>query len=350
MMMKSVKLFLKFQKELKRRYKYTIFFSILVLFLIPFVPKLLSNQINTIFTECLSAINSVTASILAAALFAVAIEFSDIRKSLSKNIAFRNFFNIQDDERPYIILPRFTSPKDFSVNLEDRMWLSFNDIIALRHLSTMFAEHKAPAPRIIFDSDLREVLYGQIKDNVKDEKQRKRFDNITKAKSFFSIGLFSNEVSKEIISMSQEFDGYFSKHEISPCLFSYDINATKNERTYLSIPSLNEKDLYQWHNRVKNRNPNNFEHKIIEKESTLTLLSRFNLLNDKTIFIVGGIENRGTRKMASYLRENWRMIRDVKKPERKKEIGNNPFSMIFRQDLKPQTKPLRIATYYRNNE
>ncbi len=299
----------------------------------------------------LNAVSAVTSSILAAMLATLAINwYSDLRRQETK-AKFMRFFSISVGGEVIIVLPKFKvevaeqNDEDRGANElclkelteVDRACVSWNDLIAARHISAMFAEYGTSVPKIYFDDDVWKTFYDKT---YFDDRGN---DDIRKCTSFIVIGLFSNAIVTEL-SRSLEANRSFK--------ISSREEAKNSERWVEIAPMQREspESLHAWYQETANTQ---------SKSGNFGLLSRVSMPGDRRVLIVGGGRARSTRKMASYLRRHWIKLHDLSEPERNQPLQDKFFSIGFivppkfegKENLgghrrKEKVDPIRGATYY----
>ena len=302
---------------------------LLIFILLLFLFRLLNDEW---VTTCITWLISVLTSILAALFYTHYQVIMDRQRDVRYHNNLKKLIGITSnsrEERPYVVLPLHGKKADLK---EDRQWLSFDDIVALRHISTMLAKNRAPAPRICFDTDKSEILFSKIKDVNKEAEKRVKetgndielikkeltgkYEKIRIAKSYFVIGLYSNDIIEELVEMSQK-RSRLSDGQIIP--FSYDQKDINGNR-HFRLPNKGEKDLIDWHETHKKTKKYQSCSPDNEGTSTWAIIAKMKIQDDKTLIIIAGLNSRGTRKAASWLRKNWDSIRV---DEKKIDVGED---------------------------
>lgn len=284
---------------------------------------------------------AVVGSTLAAALVPLALHLYAHLERRNTRAKFARFFRLSEETRPIFVLPRFKvgrsekETEDHGINgiclkqLDelDRNCVSFDDIVATRHLTTMFAENSVHSPRIFFDDDVWKVVFGETA--LSDEK---RYKEIRDCRSFIVIGIFSNALTTSI-NKSLEISRSFRLSD-PPSAVAGQRNI---EIAPISIKSLDL--LEKW--RAK---PGPFL--TTPSASRFGLLARVALPGDREAFILGGGTARATRKSASYLLKNWAQLYDYRAPERTARLGANAFAMELIVPDADDSSPLLGRTFY----
>ncbi len=273
-------------------------------------------------------------SIVAAAFIAgVLIWYRNIGQNRRKSL-FLNLIGVkrpQEDEVA-IVLPRFpytdcsdcpqnsppTTASDhrnpFTVKdrrLTNRYSLAFDDIAALRHISSIFIELGLKPPRIEFDDDIWDEIYG---------KQTERYS------AYIIVGLFSNYVAMEVANRTNEKEERLFKLSNKEQLHEGFRGAS------VCPPKTSMSDWYnvetvQWDVEVEV----GLETAVpqLQSEPDFGLISKSLTESGKTCFIIGGAKSRGTRKTASFLRKRWEAI--IKETDEKGEakVMNNSFASVY---------------------
>lgn len=296
----------------------------------------------------LNAVSAVTSSILAAMLATLAISwYNDLRRQKTR-AKFHSFFSILPGGEVIIVLPKFKvegaeqnredrGPNELclkELTEEDRACVSWNDLIAARHISAIFAEHGAAVPKIYFDDDVWKTFYDQT---YFDDRGN---EDILKCTSFIVVGIFSNAITTEL-SLSLEANRSFK---------IATLEEVRDGQRWMEIAPMQHESpesLHEWYKETPNVQP---------KTQDFGLLSRASMPGDRRVLIVGGSKARATRKMASYLRRHWIKLHDLSEPERSQLLLDNYFSIEFAVRPKVvgnetsgshrKVDPSRGATYY----
>lgn len=259
---------------------------------------------------------------------------------------FRKFFALEDGKRPVIVLPQFKvgtpSPEsnykgDNGISLKDlsqlgKFCVSYDDTVALRHLTTLFAEFDSPAPKILFDEDVWRFLNGKATTTDKG------FREMDEANTFILVGLLSNSIVATATERKDAKDHRFFKIGSS--------TAFPGQRLTLEVPPLNVSDVGKWRNSAPDST-------TPPSGDAFGLLAKMRIAGNRTAIVIGGENARGTRKLASFLRKNWREVHDFKEMNRKQPILDRPFSISFRiprrvslAEGEGTSEPVRTAVFY----
>ncbi|CAE6754705.1 hypothetical protein R69927_07347 [Paraburkholderia domus] len=290
-----------------------------------------------------NAFFAVFGSILAAALVPLSIHFySDLVRKKTK-AKFTGFFFLPPSRKAIIVLPRFKIENSTGVSQDtgvnslclkevkelDRACVSIDDLVAARHISAMFAEHQMPVPRIFFDDDVWEVVFG--KTNTDDDRHKE----IRECKTFIVVGLFSNAISTEL-NKSLDADRSFRLSTLE--------DANKGDRHVEIAPMENTspEQLRRWGAEESSVSSG-------AQRGSFGLIARLSLPGERVALLVGGGTARATRKMASHLRRHWLQLYDLREMERDVLMGTNSFSMEFAVSDVLGSRPVRGRAYYRSD-
>lgn len=179
--------------------------------------------------------------------------------------------------------------------LTNKYSLAFDDIAAARHISAIFVELGIAPPRIEFDDDARESLFGPRIEEAK----------LRDYKSFIVVGLYSNEVTMNLakiddvdthrcfrLSGIEEF--YAGSRGVSFC--------PKDENP----AEWRTRQLEGWDVAIKSAI--NEDPVKLERHRDFALISTCFSPDGRPCMIIGGARSRGSRKAASYFRSNWKQI------------------------------------------
>lgn len=291
-------------REYKKLKIFTITFCIGIIFIAIIIQIYdLKFGTNHYWLYCKSFLNGILAvggSILAGCLVPIGLKFYSDREKKSIRSKFQLFFGLVDEtQRPIIVLPRFkvtVTPGNNNyhgvnnittkqLSELDEKCLAFDDIVALRHITTLFAENDWKPPRIYFDDDVWEILYGSGQHKNKNiEKQ------IKDAKSFIAIGLFSNCLTTTINSLPYSEQPHF--------FILSNLDSTLQGSRKLQIPPRSCRDIEKWIESPKKSTS-------LPDNETFALFSRIKLKDNRIMTIIGGQTAKGTRKLASFIRDYW---------------------------------------------
>lgn len=233
------------------------------------------------------------------------------------------FLNCTNDssETKVVNLKKVKRSDAIKINREtNRYSLAFDDIVAVRHISSAFVELGLTPPRIEFDDDIWDSMHNGSSDNFK---------------SYISIGLFSNYVTKEIDSrvkadhqrlfkLSDNKEFYNSQRRISICPEHIEpqkwrVSATK-----------------QWDVEIEASLSKSLEE--LQEQKDFALIAKCKAPNGRTCIIIGGGKSRGTRKAASFFRSNWSAIYNHPDLKGNIRVCSNSFAGAYELDAERGAK------------
>jgi hypothetical protein len=291
--------------------------------------------------EILSTVSvSVGGSVIAAALVGFSLIYYREFGERKKRKDFLTFVGIKKPtDKVAIILPRIpngcTENKDLACTnnsstpkrnnaikdsrITNRYCLAFDDIVAVRHITSIFVKFGLKPPRIEFDDDTYDYIFENAFENSSDPKLveiHKRFESFN---SFISIGLFSSYVTTEFANrrnssdkrsfkLSDEKSFFNGIRKVSICPEEDDVD---NWRKSTSV---------RWYG-IKADITKPFEHLAEQKD--FSLIAKCKTPKGKSCLIIGGGKSRGTRKAASFLRKNWESVFNYSDYRGEKKIRDN---------------------------
>lgn len=283
-----------------------------------------------IATVVLSVGGSLTASAISAYLIN---RFNDAGMRRAK---LRAFFKVDDlSKQIAIVIPRFPyrAPGDSGnatnnpigrcpeavkdSRLTNKYSLAFDDIAAARHISAIFIELGVAPPRIEFDSDVWDSLFSTDGENRR----------LSHYKAFICVGLFSNEVTMEFATRTDERQQRYFK-------LSSRTEFYRSLRAVAICPygpgplSWLQTNPTDWDIKIEARLTDNPD--TAEREPDFALIAKCLSPDGRQCLIVGGGRSRGTRKAGSYLRRNWESLYDHPGESRASKTRSNSFAAAFK--------------------
>ena len=301
-----------------------------------------------------SALGNLSASLTAAVLGALLFRVWTERGVHRRRARFMRLLGIRSLDRPVgIVLPRFDldpstentgaheqpirdgAVKDFRLSV--RAQLAFDDVVAVRHISTMFGELGLTAPVLLFDREARVALFGDppqgmdVYDAAENDAFLRSCERARECEAFIIIGLFSNCVTMQFDKTTdKEIHRRFK-------LTSIDL-FTKGKRGMLL--RADRSDEIAWCN--AQADCDNTRHNIERNLATaadrrrdlpdLSLIAKCKGpgVHGKNCLIVGGAAARGTRKTSEWLAKNWEeMLDDKNVGSIGGPIDNKYFAVLF---------------------
>lgn len=209
----------------------------------------------------------------------------------------------------------------------NRYSLAFDDIVAVRHIGSVFENAGISFPRLEFSDDLWNDIYNK---NTK-EKQ----SNLSEYSAFICIGLFSNEITMEQANATPGKSRMF-------CLS--DKKTVYSGKRQVAIRPDNPTDnnwprdqSHNWDEFIEtdmDASPD-----IIERQNDFALIAKCKLPDNRPVIIIGGAKSRATRKAASFSRKNWQNIHktpctteDTSGNQVTAELKNKLFAAIYSLD------------------
>ncbi len=281
-------------------------------------------------TVVLSVGGSLTASAIAAFLVLTYNEIGFRRRKL------RAFLGVRNPSKDVaIVIPRFPYTRNVpptnqgapeglrckeaikDAQLTNRYSLAFDDLAAVRHISAVFVELKLAPPRIEFDDDAWDSLFLPPF----------KGDRLANYKAFIVVGLFSNEVTMELATRSDEpmqryfrlsskADFYASRRAVSIC--PYGVQST----------AWHAQEMSDWDIPITSSLSDDPEK--LEREPDFALIAKCRAVDGRSCLLVGGGRSRGTRKAGSYLRQSWEMLFEHQGEKPGDRTKANAFAAAFR--------------------
>lgn len=301
-----------------------------------------------------TATANVASSITATGLTVLVVRFLYGRKLRGRRRQFTKLFGKDVLTKPVgIVLPRFDTKRSSELNgaihvidkavkdarLTVRAQLAFDDVVAIRHISAMFAELGLSTPIIMFDHEVRVALFGPSPGEAGEqgaitEIERRAFDQaIIRARqccAFVVVGLFSNRVTMQFDqSMEPQYRRLFKLTSID--LFRQHKRGILicDEKRPLEWLKTCDDERADREAKPLERNLDSDQHFLPDQED-LVLIAKVVGPGSRPCIIVGGASARGTRKGSKYLLRNWDELLLEKDVERdRKPVADRCFAARY---------------------
>jgi hypothetical protein len=286
-----------------------------------------------------AAILALAGSVLAAMYVTLGLHayFTALRWSMKKK--FKEFFGLDRvDHGTVIVLPRFSVGTSNSSTSErgtngitlknldelDRRCISLDDIVAVRYLMALFAEHGFSPPKLFFDDDAHSIVFnGKATSDPE-------LDSLQRAKNIIAIGVFSNELTTTVAHRKDRTDNRSFRLSAPEAYFS--------GARQLDIAPTNA-SLDEWRQQST--------HWVSEcRDAQFALLAKVLAPGERQIIILGGSTAKATRKLAKYLQRGWLQTYEYKIPGRRSRLGGNPFSRFYLVANEDQRDPDPSYVHY----